>query len=397
MKWKLVWPVIITLIIPLIVSWFKYPNHLPPNFGEFPPQFVEQAPGFSLPVFLIMLASVIFITTLIIFPQLFGFKGGKLKPMPVSTKSLPWWFWVGLSFVGFFWWLMWTRDTIFGSLVYWSFTPLWWGFIFVLDGIVYKRNNGASLFASKPVTLLLSGIVSTVGWVYFEYYDYFVLGNWYYPNAYHIPWSKITLTMEFLLTYSMITPVFFQWYNLFNTFPKFVARYQNGPKMKLSGDMLIIVGAIIIAAMTYFPYPMFWSVWIGPFAVMTGILLKYDIWNPFTDIAEGNWNNGVLIGLASFANGIVWEFWNYGSAHPEQPITNPNYWVYNVPYVDVIHIFSEMPLLGYWGYIPFGVLVWQTFIWSGKLFGFDTSIDIQPVFDKSEQDSEPESSVQNPA
>jgi len=379
MKWKLFWPILATLIIPLVASWINYTDHLPPKFGEFPPQFVGDAPGFSLTYFLIMLVSVIFISALILFPKLFGFKGGSIKPQPKSTKSLPWWFWLGSLFVGFFWWLMWSRATPFGELVYFAFTPLWWGFIFVLDGIVYQRNNGASLFATKPITLLLSGIVSTVGWVYFEYYDYFVLSNWYYPNAYQIPWSRTLLTVEFLITYSMITPVFFQWYNLFNTFPEFVARYQNGPKMKLSGNLMILLGAIIIGAMVFLPYLMFWAVWIGPFAVMTGILIKLKIWNPFTDIAKGNWSAGILIALASFANGILWEFWNYGSSHPTEPITNPNYWVYNIPYVDVIHIFSEMPLLGYFGYLPFGVLVWQVFIWSGKFFGFNSDISIKPI------------------
>jgi len=380
MKWKLLWPVILTIIVPLAVAWFVYPEtHLPPGFGEFPPQFVQDAPGFSLPYFIIMLLSVIFITALIIMPKWFGFKGGEVKPMPTSTKSLPWWFWVGGLFCGFFWWLMWARETPFGDLVFWSFTPLWWGFIFLLDGIVYKRNNGASLFATKPVTLFISGVVSVVGWVYFEFYDYFVMSNWYYPNAYQIPWSRWVLTVEFLLTYSMITPVFFQWYNLFNTFPRFVARYQNGPKMPLNGDIMIIVGLLTIAALVVFPYGLFWAVWIGPFAVMTGILMKYDIWNPFTDIAKGNWAAGVLIALASMLNGVFWEFWNYGSANPTDPVTNPNYWVYNVPYVDVIHIFSEMPLLGYWGYLPFGVLVWQVFIWSGKFFGFNPDINIEPI------------------
>ena len=57
---------------------------------------------------------------------------------------------------------------------------------------------------------------------------------------------------------------------------------------------------------------------------------------------------------------------------------------YNIPYVDVIHIFSEMPLLGYFGYIPFGVLVWQVFIWSGKMFNFNTEILIEPVPNKND-------------
>jgi hypothetical protein len=33
-----------------------------------------------------------------------------------------------------------------------------------------------------------------------------------------------------------------------------------------------------------------------------------------------------------------------------------------------------MPLLGYIGYMPFGILVWMVFIWLGELFGFDTGL-----------------------
>lgn len=102
MKWKLLWPVLLTLLIPLMVAWFVYPSHLPPKFGEFPPQFVANAPGFSLPYFLAMLAGVIYIGGLILMPQYFGFKGAPVEPRAKSTKSLPWWFWAGGIVMGFF-------------------------------------------------------------------------------------------------------------------------------------------------------------------------------------------------------------------------------------------------------------------------------------------------------
>jgi len=384
MKWKLIWPVLLTLLVPLAVAWFKYPSHLPPGFGEFPPTFAGKVPDFSLTYFLIMLAGVLYIGGLIIVPKYFGFKGAAVIPRPKPNISLPWWFWVGGLVMGFFWWLMWARVTPFGDLVYWAFTPLWWGFIFFLDGIVYQRNNGASLFSKKPLTLLICAGVSILSWAYFEFYDYFVLGNWYYPNAHAVGWSKMTVTIEFLVTYTTVTPVLFQWFNLLHSFPNMAARYQNGPKMILNGNHMILIGALLIAAMTYWPFMLFWAVWIGPYAVMTGILMKFNIWNPFTDIAKGNWTAGILIGVSSLFNGLFWELWNFGSSYPNAlPITNPNYWIYNIPYVDVIHIFSEMPLLGYFGYIPFGVLVWQVFIWSGKIFNFDSEILIEPIANES--------------
>lgn len=82
----------------------------------------------------------------------------------------------------------------------------------------------------------------------------------------------------------------------------------------------------------------------------------------------------ILIALGTLVNGFFWEVWNYGSAHPASPITNPNYWMYDVPYVNVIHLFAEMPLLGYFGYLPFGVLAWVMWIWAGTVFNFDTKL-----------------------
>lgn len=378
MRWQLVWPVLATLLLPLLVSWWVYPTHLPPGFGEFPPQYVATAPGFNLWYFLAVSVGVVWISLMMFWPSKMGFKGATPGPA-IAKQRLPWWFYAGLVVTGFFWWLMWSHSMAFGELVYWSFTPLWWGFIFVLDAVLYHRNNGQSLVSKQGKLLCFMALVSIAGWAYFEFYDYFVLANWYYPDAYQAPWSKTVLVLEFLITYSTVTPVILLWYCLLNTFPKLVARYKNGPVLKLNGNLLITVGAVLIGLMVLYPYPLFWVVWIGPFAVMTGILLKLNIWNPFTPIARGDWSAGLLIGMASLLNGLFWEGWNYGShALVAEPLTNPNYWVYNIPYVDVLHFYSEMPFLGYFGYIPFGVLVWQVLIWSGKLLGVSTDLTILP-------------------
>jgi len=384
-KWKLIWPVLLSIILPLAVSYFVYPDHLPPGFGEFPPQFTseEHTPGFNLPIFIVLGIICFAFALWLIFPQKFGFAGGPLESRPSKKAPLPWWFYLGTVMMLFFWWLMWSHSTAFGELVYWSFSPLWWGFILLLDGIVYRRNNGVSLINNKPLLMSIAYLVSIGGWVYFEFYDYFVLGNWYYPQAYDAPWSKLTLTLEFLVTYGTITVAFFEWHALFRTFPAFPARYKNGWKMPITGNGLIIAGSILTALMVVFPYPFFWVVWIGPFAIISGALMNAGIDNTFSRIKEnGDWSDGILMGLASLFNGFVWEFWNYGSVHLGITTpTNPNYWDYNIPYVDVIHIFSDMPLLGYWGYIPFGVLVWQTFIWAGNVFNFDTDLELTPNFD----------------
>lgn len=380
-KWKLIWPVILSIVLPLAVAFFIYPDHLPPGFGEFPPTYTStDSPGFNIYVFIPLSILCAIFALFLIFPQWFGFKGDTPDPSPSSKANIPWWFWLGLAMVLTFWTIMWTHSTAFGELVYWSFSPMWWGFILVIDGLVYRRNNGVSLLYTKTSMMIAAYLVSIFGWLYFEFYDYFVLGSWFYPIAHEAPWSELVLTLEFLISYGTITVVFFEWYSLFKTFPRFPARYKNGPKMQVSGNALMMMGIILIALMVVFPFPLFWVVWIGPFAIMSGILINNGIPNTFTNIAErGDWSGGVLMGLASLFNGFVWEFWNYGSMNLAfiTP-TNPNYWDYNIPYVGVIYIFSDMPLLGYFGYIPFGVLVCQVFIWAGCVFGFNTDFELKP-------------------
>ena len=118
--------------------------------------------------------------------------------------------------------------------------------------------------------------------------------------------------------------------------------------------------------------------WIGPLLVVGGVLVREDRWTPFTALAKGDWGPVLLSALGSLFIAIFWEVWNYGSAHPDPlPLTNPNYWMYAIPYVNVIHLFSEMPLLGFPGYLPFGLMVWLVFIWAGEVFNFDTNLHLE--------------------
>lgn len=373
-KWSLLWPVLLTLLVPLVAAWFAYPAHLPPNFGVFPPEEVPGTPGFNLLYFLAVLAVAVIIAALLIFPSWFGFAGAQPQPAP-AKKALPWWFWVGAAFMVVFWWVMWARPASLGDLVYYAFSPMWWGFIVMLDGINYRRNDGKSLMATKPGLMLFAALISIVGWGYFEFYDYFVLANWYYPNGHMSALPQGVIVVLFIIAYTTVWPAIMEWFNLLNTFPKLVARYQNGPKIPLNGSWLIGIGLVIIAVMVFFPYPVFWGIWIGPMAVIIGLLLRLNIWSPFSALGQGNWTPLLLIALSSLFNGFLWEMWNYGSSHPDIGYpTNPNYWIYDIPYVNVIHIFSEMPVLGYFGYLPFGALVWVFLIWIGALFNRNTDI-----------------------
>ena len=60
---------------------------------------------------------------------------------------------------------------------------------------------------------------------------------------------------------------------------------------------------------------------------------------------DGDGSNLAAAALAGLVCGFFWEMWNYYSLAR---------WSYSVPFVDRFHLF-EMPLLGYAGYLPFGL------------------------------------------
>ena len=186
--------------------------------------------------------------------------------------------------------------------------------------------------------------------------------------------SHQTIVIIYLLAYTTVWPAIFEWYGLLNACPSLISRYSQGPKLPIHGNFLLYTGYILLFLMVFLPYPLFWVMWVVILMIFAGVLIKVNIWTPFTALAKGNWTPALLMSLATLFNGFVWECWNFCSAHPVEPLTNPNYWVYDIPYVNVIHIFSEMPLLGYMGYMPFGILAWVMWIWAGKIFGFNTAL-----------------------
>lgn len=380
MKNALIWPFLACLILPLIAAWFAWPaTHLPPGFGIFPPEQVPGTPGFNLWVFCLLAAFCAVIVALYLFPARFGFQ--PVTPPPEPQKyPLPARFWAGLLITLFFWWLMWKRITPFGTLVYFAFTPMWWGFILLLDGLNWHRG-GWSLIANRPRAFAISALVSVGGWTFYEYFNYFVLSDWYYPNGHMAALPHAEIVLLFLLAYTTVWPAIFEWLTLLLSFPRLRVRYSNGPQLKLSGSRMLLIGFLLIVATVFLPYPLFWGIWIGPLAVLAGQLLRKRIWTPFTALQQGDWGPFMLSALASLCNGIFWELWNHGSESPNflsgqvPPFpTNPNFWIYDIPYVNVLHPYSEMPLLGYFGYLPFGVLVWVFFIWAGNVLGFSTNL-----------------------
>jgi len=81
------------------------------------------------------------------------------------------------------------------------------------------------------------------------------------------------------------------------------------------------------------------------FPVSAGLQALMKEPHVFSQIAKGDWSGAVSAALAATVCGGFWEMWNWFSLAK---------WEYSIPLVHRFQIF-EMPLLGYAGYLPFGL------------------------------------------
>lgn len=361
---------LLATFLPLVGGWIHWDWAMPPGYGVFPPEKVADPPGFNA---LYYAAGIGVVTVMVLFlavPKLFGFKAPASVPK-LTMGPLPYWFWPGVAAMLVSWGLMWFGPA---PVAKWTFVPLWWGFIYALDGLVYALAHGKSLVSVRKHELLILAIVSVVGWYLFEYWNYFVLSNWYYPYAAKLltPFGNL---VWYTLSYTTVWPVCFEMFMLLMAIPALRLRWADGPRVKLPTVLLglaLLTGLGLQLLLGVFPYPIFWALWIASLLIFGAALELGGYWTPFVPAAKGDWSRFVLMALATFLLGFVWECWNFGSQAWRGGVpTNPNYWIYDIPYFNVGHFFSEMPILGYFGYLFFGMLVWVYWLMIAHLAQLD--------------------------
>jgi hypothetical protein len=234
-----------------------------------------------------------------------------------------------------------------GGLQAHAFTPLWIAFILLVNAFTV-RKTGRCLMLSRTRRFLLLFPVSAAFWWSFEYLNRFV-GNWYYldppgfgaweyflfatlPFATVLP--AVLSTRELLLSFPRVDGAFREWRPLSPTHPRAIA----ASVLLLSCAGLFAVGIV--------PDVAFPLVWVAPPLLLISLADLRGEPHALSGITEGDWRTFAASSLAALSCGFFWEMWNYGSSVK---------WVYAIPYVDAFHLF-EMPLLGYAGYLPFGVL-----------------------------------------
>jgi len=354
--------------LPYIGAYLKYGGNFPADMFVYPATAPLHKASFNVYVFGAIALCFIGAVLLYVYPKLFGFKKVEPHVRPFAEKKgLPSWFWIG----GIVWIvsviLLWSKRAIFDADFKILDIFIWWGFSIMIDGIVYARSGGNSLIGRRPKELVGIATASVTGWMIFEYFNFFVNYNWYYPNGDQLP------SYEFLV-YSMVAstavfPISFELYGLFNTFKGFSTKYSDGIKISLPkwvGTALMLVCFAGMFLTPFFPNDLFFIVWVAPLIILSVLLGRFGIWTPFTQVKKGDWSPLLLLALSWVAAGFCVECWNYFSGtHIDGVLQTENtlYWAYSVPYVNVLHVF-EMPLLGFLGYLPYGVycgIWWITF------------------------------------
>jgi hypothetical protein len=250
---------------------------------------------------------------------------------------------LGLTLIGVSWSASWLHLEPFGRHAFFS---LWLGYILVMDAAVLMRR-GESLLTRSPVGFALMFVASAPLWWAFEGINQ-LTDNWHYLGVSH--YSALQYGILATWNFSIVIPAVFETAELLGTFNA-IRRFFDGPKIPLSGPILVAIsvfGALMIPAMALWPSYVFPMAWLSVFLILDTANLRLGRPSIASDLRRGDWRHVVVLALGALVCGWFWEMWNF-NALPK--------WEYTIPYVGFARVF-EMPVLGYLGYLPFGLEVY---------------------------------------
>jgi hypothetical protein len=267
------------------------------------------------------------------------------KLRPELRGRFPWWGWCGVVLGLASWILAWSRFPWFSEYQAHTFTPLWIAYILTVNGFTYRRT-GTCMLLRRPLPFLLLFPASAGFWWFFEYLNRFVQ-NWSYTGADFGPAEyflfatlsfstvlpAITGTREWLLSHSWWSGAYEPFFPIRISSPRFFVAVV----LTASGAGLLLLGI--------YPNQLFALLWISPLLILVSLQVLLKETHIFSPLGNGDWRFVLASALAALLCGVFWEMWNFFSLAK---------WVYHVPFVQRFQVF-EMPVLGYAGYLPFGL------------------------------------------
>ncbi len=312
-------------------------------FLQFPPltRYVEHA-GFSWFVFTAMLLFVCSVALPLMARAAFS----PVHDPGGQSYRFPLWGWGSLILCLVSWILAWTRFDWFVDYQIFTFTPLWLGYIGIVNALTYARS-GKCMLTQRPKHLLRLFMVSAVFWWYFEYLNRYVQ-NWYYLGIDGL--SPAQYVIFATLPFSTVLPAVIGTYELLETFPRLSGGLEKYIKIEIENPKPVAIIVLAVASLSLlgigiYPDYLYPLLWLSPLFILTSMQRIAGIKTIFTPLSQGDWRRIFLLAVSALICGFFWEMWNYLSYAK---------WIYSIPFVQKFHVF-EMPLIGYAGYLSFGL------------------------------------------
>jgi hypothetical protein len=336
--------IVIPLLLLLPPAGILLQGEAAAPYFHFPPRTsVPAEPEFSWPAFVLMALFILAACTPFLLHVL-TFRGS--MPPKKSKHPFPWWGWLGLALMLLFWPLAWGRFSWFASFQSYTFPPLWLGFILAVNGLCYRRRGGC-LPTDEPRFFLALFPASALFWWFFEYLNRFVQ-NWHYGEIDNL--SAVRYALEATLSFSTVLPAVLSTTGLLATFPRLTRPLAEFlplalPRPRLAAWLLLVAAGCGLAGLGIWPTYLYPLLWFAPLLLIAAVQVVGGEETILAPLRGGDWRPVWLPALAALICGFFWEIWNWRSLAS---------WEYSVPLVERFHLF-EMPLLGYAGYLPFGV------------------------------------------
>ena len=260
-----------------------------------------------------------------------------------TRARFPAWGWLGLALIGAGWILAWKEGLVPAAWRREAFSVLWFGYILVMNAAAYRRSGHAPLI-DQPARFAVLFPASVAFWWLFEYLNQFA-ANWYYAGVVAVnDWEYF---LQGSLPFSTVLPAVASTQALLATWPRFAGAtlpaLRGHPSLAW---IALVAGLAALAGIGVWPEMLFPALWLAPLAIVAGLQALACGESFFAPLARGEWRCVVEPAAAALLCGFFWELWNSGALAK---------WHYSIPFVQRFHLF-EMPLLGYAGYLPFGVL-----------------------------------------
>ena len=345
---------VLVLGLPLLgVLWAGEPLG---RYLEFPPRtsYVQHEP-FSWPVFI----AIALLIVIVLGPVSFRIAVSNHQLSAASHRSsafvgtlhasrftLPWWGWLAIGWTCLWWVVAWTRVPWLGVVQEHTFTPLWLGYIMIVNACTFARTGRCMMLHRTRYFLSLFPLSAVFWWV-FEYLNRFVQ-NWYYVGVADL--SSVEYFFRATTSFSTVLPAVIGTAELLTSY-RVISSGRNRFKAiqplqkKWSGWVLVGLSCCGLFGIGLWPNYLFPLVWVGPLLLVVSLQTLAGTPTALSFLAQGDWRGIGVPALAALICGIFWELWNWKSlAH----------WEYALPFVHWFQLF-EMPLLGYAGYLPFGL------------------------------------------